>query len=47
MKKSKLTKAQIVFAIKQPETGVAVTEVCRKAGFSEVLSIFRRKSTAA
>lgn len=35
MKKSKFTEAQIVFAIKQSETGVAVTEVCRKMGVSE------------
>ena len=35
MKKSKFTEAQIVFAIKQSETGVAVTEVCRKMGISE------------
>jgi len=35
MKKSKFTEAQIVFAIKQSETGIAVTEVCRKMGFSE------------
>jgi len=35
MKKSKFTEAQIVFAIKQSETGIAVTEVCRKMGVSE------------
>ena len=35
MKKSKFTEAQIVFAIKQSETGVAVAEVCRKMGISE------------
>lgn len=35
MKKSKFTEAQIVFAIKQSETGVAVSEVCRKMGISE------------
>jgi putative transposase len=35
MKKSKFTEAQIVFAIKQSETGVAVSEVCRKMGVSE------------
>ena len=35
MKKSKFTKAQIVFAIKQSETGVSVQEVCRKMGISE------------
>jgi putative transposase len=35
MKKSKFTEAQIIFAIKQSETGVAVAEVCRKMGISE------------
>jgi len=35
MKKSKFTEAQIVFAIKQAETGVPVGEVCRKMGISE------------
>ncbi len=35
MKKSKFTEAQIVFAIIQSETGVAVSEICRKMGVSE------------
>jgi putative transposase len=35
MKKSKFSEAQIVFAIKQSETGVGVAEVCRKMGISE------------
>jgi len=35
MKKSKFTEAQIIFAIKQAETGVSVAEVCRKMGISE------------
>ena len=35
MKKSKFTEAQIVFAIKQAETGVAVEEVCRKLGITQ------------
>jgi putative transposase len=35
MKKSKFTESQIVFAIKQSETGVRVSEVCRKLGISE------------
>ena len=35
MKKSKFTEAQIVFAIKQSESGVAVSEICRKMGISE------------
>ena len=35
MKKSKFTEQQIVFALKQAETGVHVAEVCRKMGISE------------
>ena len=35
MKKSKFTEQQIVFALKQSETGVPVAEVCRKMGISE------------
>lgn len=35
MKKKKFTEAQILFAIKQSETGVKVEEVCRKMGISE------------
>ena len=35
MKKSKFTEAQIVFAIKQSETGIKVEEICRKMGISE------------
>lgn len=35
MKKSKFTEAQIVFALKQVETGTRVDEVCRKMGVSE------------
>ena len=35
MKKTKFTEAQIFFALKQSETGVAVAEVCRKMGISE------------
>lgn len=35
MKKSKFTKQQIIFALKQAETGVPVEEVCRKMGISE------------
>lgn len=35
MKKSKFTEAQIVFALKQNETGVGVAETCRKMGISE------------
>ncbi|MHC2298051.1 hypothetical protein ACVJBD_002257 [Rhizobium mongolense] len=32
MKKTKFTEAQIAFILKQAEDGVAVAEVCRKAG---------------
>ncbi|GAB3767097.1 hypothetical protein GCM10028817_51220 [Spirosoma pomorum] len=35
MKKTKFTEAQIVFALKQSETGVDVAEVCCKMGISE------------
>lgn len=35
MKKSKFTEAQIVFALRQAETGTRVGEVCRKLGISE------------
>lgn len=35
MKKSRFTESQIVFALKQSETGVNVEEVCRKMGISE------------
>ena len=35
MKKSKFTESQIVFALRQAETGVTVGEVCRKMGISE------------
>jgi putative transposase len=35
MKKSKFTETQIVFALKQAESGTAVAEVCRKLGISE------------
>jgi putative transposase len=35
MKRSKFTEAQIVFALKQAETGTRIDEVCRKMGISE------------
>lgn len=35
MKKSKFTEAQIVFAIRQAESGVKIQDVCRKLGISE------------
>lgn len=37
MKKSRFTESQIVFALKQSETGVKVEEVCRKMGISEAI----------
>ncbi len=35
MRKSKITESQIVFALRQADTGVTVAEVCRKMGVSE------------
>lgn len=35
MKKSKFTEEQIIFALRQSETGTSVPEVCRKMGISE------------
>jgi len=35
MKRSKFTESQVLFALKQGETGVKVEEVCRKMGISE------------
>jgi putative transposase len=35
MKRSKFTESQIIFVLKQAETGVKVEEVCRKTGISE------------
>jgi putative transposase len=35
MKKTKFSEAQIVFALRQADTGIAVGEVCRKMGISE------------
>ena len=35
MKKSRFTEQQIVYAIKQVEAGVPVTELCRKYGVSQ------------
>ena len=37
-KKTKFTEAQIVFALRQADTGVTVAEVCRKMGISEATS---------
>ncbi len=35
MKRSKFTEEQIAFALKQAESGITVSEVCRKLGVSE------------
>ncbi len=35
MKKTKFTEAQIIFALRQADTGTVVAEVCRKMGISE------------
>jgi putative transposase len=35
MRKSKSTESQIIFALRQAETGVKIAEVCRKMGISE------------
>lgn len=35
MKRSKFTESQILFALKQADTGTKVEEVCRKMGISE------------
>lgn len=35
MKKTKFTEQQIVFALKQAESGTRVDEICRKIGVSE------------
>jgi putative transposase len=35
MKRKKITESQILFALKQNETGVKTEELCRKMGISE------------
>jgi len=35
MKKSKFTEDQLIFALRQAESGTKVAEVCRKMGISE------------
>ena len=35
MKKSKFTEEQIAYALRQAETGIKVSEVCRKIGVAE------------
>lgn len=47
MKKTKFSEAQILFTIKQAETGVKVEEVCRKTGISEATFYKGRKNTEA
>lgn len=42
MKESEFTERQIVFALKQTETGVPVAEVCRKMGISGA-AFYKRK----
>ena len=43
MKKLKFIETQIVFALRQAEKGVKVTEVCRKMGISEATFYIRQK----
>lgn len=43
MKKSKFTEAQIVFALRQAETGTRIDEVCRKIGISEATFYNQKK----
>ena len=47
MKKTKFTEAQIVFALRQADTGVTVAEVCRKMGISEATYYNWKKNTVA
>jgi putative transposase len=42
MKKSRFTEQQIVFAMRQAETGTSVEKVCRKLGVSQA-TFFRWK----
>ena len=35
MKKARFSKQQIAFILKQPDDGLSVEEVCRKAGISQ------------
>ncbi|BBF82677.1 Mobile element protein [Asticcacaulis taihuensis] len=46
MKKSKFTESQIAFILKQADDGVAVAEVCRKAGISDATFYNWRKKYA-
>lgn len=46
MKASKFSEAQIAFVLKQAEDGIAVAEVCRKAGVSQATFYNWRKKYA-
>ena len=43
MKKSRFTDEQIVFALKQAETGTRIDEICRKMGICDATSYKWRK----
>lgn len=44
MKKSRFTEDQIAYALKQPELGTSVEEVCRKMGISDsTFYVWRKK----
>ena len=45
MKKTKFAEAQIVFALRQADTGTVVAEVCRKMGISESTFYNWKRST--
>ena len=44
MKRTKFTEQQIVFDLKQAETGTRIDEVCRKMGISEATFTTGRRS---
>jgi len=46
LKKSKFTESQIAFILKQAYDGVAVAEICRKAGISDATFYNWRKKYA-
>jgi putative transposase len=46
MKASKFSEAQIAFVLKQAEDGVAIADVCRKAGISDATFYNWRKKYA-
>lgn len=46
MKKTRYSEEQIAFALKQPETGTRVREVCRKMGICEDTFYNRKKKLA-